>query len=257
MYESLRYIHGGKFISRGSWKHPERIIDSNELILVTKGAFSITQGETVYSVSAGDVLFLLSGVRHYGTETTDEEVSFYWIHFTCDCTEELPPVFFRPESPVQAEVLIRQLLHYAGTDGYPRECCEWLLKVLLTELTVEYRKSQSAGHRIYSMVKEWVRINSDMPLKVSDVAAYFNYNEDYLNRIFRQSYPGGLKSYIDRMKLLRIKHDLINEAMSLKEISEKYGFSDYKYFLKYFKYHEGVSPTKYRQTYYNVHLNNS
>ena len=257
MYENLRYIHGGKFVSRGEWKHPDRVIDSNELILVTKGSFGITQGETEYFVTAGDVLFLLSGIRHFGAETVNEEVSFYWIHFTCDDSDELPPVFFRPESPVQSEVLIRQLLHYAMTDGYPRECCEWLLKVVLTELIVEYRKSQSAGQRIFSMVKEWVRINSDLPIKVADVAARFNYNEDYLNRIFRQSYPPGLKNYIDRMKMQKIKQDLMSGGITLKEIAEKYGFSDYKYFLKYFKYHEGICPTEYRQTYYNLHMNNN
>ena len=47
------------------------------------------------------------------------------------------------------------------------------------------------------------------------------------------------------------------KGLKRKEIAEKYGFSDYKYFLKYFKYHEGISPTEYRQTYYNLHMNNN
>jgi YesN/AraC family two-component response regulator len=91
---------------------------------------------------------------------------------------------------------------------------------------------------------------------VADVARQFNYNEDYLSRVFKTFYPDGLKAHIDAVKMQRIKHDLINESISLADISARYSFGDYKYFLKYFKYHEGVSPTKYRQAYYNLHTNN-
>jgi AraC-like DNA-binding protein len=255
MYEAVKYIHGGKFMSRGQWKHPERVIDSTEIIIATKGTFYIQVGDVEYVVSPGDVLRLDSGVRHYGSRFSTSEVCFYWVHFVGAEQDELPPHCFHPESVAQAELITRQLLHYANTDGYPRQATECLLKVLLMELNAENLRSGAVNHRLYSTVKEWVRVNCDLPIKVSDVAAQFNYNEDYLNRVFRQFHPKGLKSYIDEMKMQRIKNDLVNEAMSLSELAEKYGFGDYKYFLKYFKYHEGISPTKYRQIYFNVHTN--
>ena len=255
MYDQVKYIHGGKFISRGQWKHPDRVIDSTEIIIATKGKFYIQIGDIEHIVTQGDVIRLDSGVRHFGTRMSNSDVSFYWIHFSGALNDELPPVFFHPESITQAEQIARQLLHYANTDGYPQEATECLLKVLLIELNAENLKSGAVNHRLFSTVKEWVRVNCDLPIKVSDVASQFNYNEDYLNRVFRQFHPKGLKSYIDEMKMQRIKNDLINETKPLTEIASKYGFSDYKYFLKYFKYHEGITPTKYRQIYYNVHTN--
>ena len=255
MYENVKYIHGGKFVARGVWKHPERVIDSYELIIATKGNFYIVSGDTEYIMSPGDVLRLDCGVKHYGSRPSTGDVSFYWVHFVGATEDELPPLYFHPESIAQTELITRQLLHYANTEGYPREATECLLKVLLMELKAEHLKSGAGNHRLYSTVKEWVRVNCDLPIKVSDVASQFNYNEDYLNRVFRQFYPEGLKAYIDEMKMQKIKYDLINESMSLSQIATKYAFSDYKYFLKYFKYHEGVSPTKYRQIYYNVHTN--
>lgn len=256
MYDNVKYIHGGKFVSRGNWKHPERVIDSTEIIIVTKGNFYIIQGDTEYIMSPGDVIRLDKGVRHFGSRISTGEVSFYWVHFVGAEKDELPPTYFHPENTVQSELIMRQLLHYANTEGYPRESADCLLKVLLMELTAENLKSGAGNHRLFTSVKEWVRINSDLPIKVSDVAAQFNYNEDYLNRVFRQFYPKGLKCYIDEMKIQKIKYDLIHESMSLQDIAEKYAFTDYKYFLKYFKYHEGISPTKFRQIYYNVHINN-
>lgn len=253
MYEGIKYIHGGRFTSRGQWKHPDRVIDNTEIIIVTKGTFYIVSGETEYIMSPGDVLRLDEGVRHYGSRLSNCEVSFYWVHFIGADTAELPPAYFHPDEVAQAELITRQLLHYANTEGYPREAKEYLLKVLLMELNAEHLRSGAGNHRLYSTVKDWVRVNCDLPIKVSDVAAQFNYNEDYMNRVFRQFYPDGLKAYINEMKLQRIKHDLVNASMSLQEIAEKYAFADYKYFLKYFKYHEGLSPTKYRQIYYNIY----
>lgn len=252
MYENIKYIHGGKFVSRGNWKHPERVIDSTEIIIVTKGTVYIARDGLEYVLTPGDVIRLDAGIRHGGTRISTDDVSFYWVHLVGAEPSELPPVYFRPESTVQAEIICRQLLHYANTEGYPRESTDCLLKVLIMELTSENLRSGAGSHRLCSAVEEWVKNNCVTPIKVSDVAAQFNYNEDYLNRVFRQFHPEGLKAYIDNIKIQKMKKDLISETLTLQEIAERYSFSDYKYFLKYFKYHEGISPTKYKQMYYNV-----
>ncbi len=252
MYENIKYIHGGKFVSRGGWKHPERVIDSTEIIIVTKGTVYIEQNGLEYVLTSGDVFRLDAGVPHGGTRLSTDEVAFYWVHLIGAEPNELPPIYFRPESTVQAEIIFRQLLRYANTEGYPRESADYLLRVLIMELTSENLRSGAGSHSLCSAVEEWVNTNCVLPIKVSDVASQFNYNEDYLNRVFRQFHPEGLKAYIDSMRIQKIKNDLISEGMSLQEIAKRYSFSDYKYFLKYFKYHEGISPTKYRQIYYNV-----
>ena len=128
--------------------------------------------------------------------------------------------------------------------------------MFLAELNFLSVAKSNKNDKLYSEVREWVRINSDEPLKVSDIAKRFGYNVDYLNRVFKIHYPQGLKAYIDSMRMQRIKQDLLGEHLSLKEISLKYKFDDYKYFLKYFKYHEGISPKDYRELYYNIHTNN-
>lgn len=256
MYDNIHFIHGGKFISRGKWKHPERTIENTEIIIVTKGTVHIALDEREYTLTPGDVLRISPGVHHGGTRISDNDVSFYWLHLCGAEDGELPPEYFHPENIAQAELIARQLLHYASTEGYPRECVDYLIRLLIIELNAEDLRASASNHRLFSAVKEWVRINCDLPIKVADVARQFNYNEDYLNRVFKMFYPDGLKAYIDAMKMQRIKNDLINESMSLADIAARYSFGDYKYFLKYFKYHEGISPTKYRQAFYNLHTNN-
>lgn len=256
MYESIKYVYGGKFISRGKWQHPHRTINSTELILVTKGEFEMFSGEKNFSLTQGAVLRIDEGSPHGGSETEGEDISFYWLHFVGAEKDELPPEFFYPDNFAQVELLTRQLLHYSRSGEYPKESADCLMRLLIMELSAQYRRANEQENNTVSTVKEWIRLNSDLPLKVSDVAEHFNYNGDYLNRIFKKFYPSGLKNYISDMRLQKIKQALTQNELSMYEIASKYGFSDYKYFLKFFKYHEGISPSEFKELYYNIHTNN-
>ncbi len=253
MYESIEFEYGGKFSSRGKWCHPVRVCNSSELIIVLEGNVHIAVEDDEYHLSVGDILFIKKGEHHGGIKESRERISFYWLHFTGDDNGIFPSRLIRPVAPYQAELIARQILHYANTEGYPRASADYLLRVLLMELS---HVGDVSGDRICSAVREWIRINCDLPLKVTDVAIQFGYNADYLNRLFRITYPEGLKAYINQEKMESIKRDLLKGSLTLSDIAAKYAFLDYKYFLKYFKYHEGISPQKYRALYYNLHTNN-
>ncbi len=256
MYEKIYYQIAGKFISRGEWSHPERTIQNYEIIIMTKGTAYMHVGENEYTLTPGDVLLILPDAPHGGTVPSTEPVEFFWTHFLTDAPEELPPIYFRPENTAQSELFCRQLLHYANTEHYPKEGLDCFVRLLIMELSHQNSIGKTASDKRLSEIKEWIRINADMPIKVSDIAKHFKYNEDYLCRIFRKHHPEGLKAYIDTMKTGKIKNDIVNSDMQLREIALKYGFSDYKYFLKYFKYHAGVTPTEYKELYYNIYTNN-
>ena len=253
MYENIKYLMGGKFLSRGTWCHPDRLPDNTELILVLKGNFSITEEGIEYPLQPGDVMRLDAFARHWGTAPTEEAVSFYWVHFVGVDKAHLPPKHFRPASTAQAELLIRQLLHYGENPDYPADCADALLKVLLAELN--HTAPQTGSRQTVNTILQWIKYNEGIPLRVSDVAAHFGYNEDYLNRLFKRFYPQGLKAYLDECRLLAIQHDLLHEDISLQSLAAKHGFTEYKYFLKFFKYHTGLSPTQYRKTYSDFYLN--
>ena len=46
MFETVKYISSGKFISNGEWIHPDRILDSYEMIFVTKGHVYLNENGT-------------------------------------------------------------------------------------------------------------------------------------------------------------------------------------------------------------------
>lgn len=256
MYDRVTFVSGGKFVSREPWKHQRRVLNDHELLLVLQGCVCMEVDHRAYTLKPGDLLHIRPGILHEGTQVSEAPVVFYWIHFIGTAEQDvLPAVVGRPAMLAQAEILIKQLLHCANTVEYPSECADYFVRLLLMELMVQQTRQSAASDPLCAAIEEWVRGNSDRPIKVSDAAVHFQFNPDYLNRVFRRFHPEGLKAYIDAVRCQRIKQDLVSTDLTLQELSQNYGFSDYKYFLKYFRIHEGITPSQYRSAYYRTHIN--
>ena len=250
--DSVKYGNGGLFTSRGEWIHPEATNRSTQIILVTDGEFELEENGEIYQLAPGKGIFLDAGIPHRGVESNDSRVSFFWFHFAID---ELPKVkcfTLRDHFPVI--LLCRQLLHYAELRFDPI-VTDSLMRVLLAEILSQIVLDESE-HALVSKICEWIRINSDRTLNAPEISERFGYNEDYISRLLKTHTGHTLKSMIDEYKMNRIKALLLETEKTLSDISAHTGFKDYKLFLKFFKYHEGVTPTEYRSIYYRVHTNN-
>ena len=252
MYEHIKFVGGGRFSSRGPWQHPHRTIDSHELIFVLQGTVSVFIDDQSYELVAGQMLHISPGEAHGGSAISTTPVSFYWLHFDGALSADImPPQLIDAKDFGRAEILCKQLLHCANSPEYPPDCADYYMRLLLFELHVQ----QPSSTPLCASVEEWIRVNCDRPIQVSDISAHFGLNADYLARVFKTSHPEGLKRYLNTVRCQRIKQDLASSDLSLQELAQKYGFSEYKYFLKYFRFHEGMTPTQYRQAYYSLHTN--
>ena len=255
--ETAKFQNGGRFTSREEWIHPERIGTSFELIVVTEGCVRIEEEGRRFSLTEGEILLLEPGKRHRGWQASVERVSFYWLHFEdfdlrlADGIEKS----MHPVDPYSVTLLCRQLLR-AATLGYDASIQHALLHALLGELAMQGRSMRGEGCSLAARVREWIRINADRDLTVVDVSAQFGYNVDYLSRLFSKCYGHGLKAEIDGMRLSEMKRLLLETDLTLEQIADRSGRGDYKLFLKFFKYHEGITPTEFRGLYSKLHTNN-
>ncbi len=251
MYEEIRYSNGGLFRSRGEWCHSDRVIDSYELIIVEKGMVCLNENGKEYEIAAKQMLLLEPGLRHYGTNKTSD-VMFYWFHFW----SVMPPVVPKTltlRNDYRVLLLMRQLLHNEATPGFPQEGKEYLFRLLLIELNMQ--SEQKPGMGLATKTAEWIRGNADRALRISDVAQEMQYNSDYLNRVFRQNFGISIKQAIDQARMEQIKALMLNSELPLQSIAERSGFSEYKYFLKFFTYHENKTPTEFRAAFFRGHIN--
>lgn len=251
MYEGVFYSGAGKFVSHGEWIHPDRVISTYELIFVLGGSVHITEDGKVYCLKKNDLLLLEPGLRHFGHKQSSN-TSFFWVHFRCD----RKPGFLQKHQNIpnayNLSLLFKQLMHYR-TENQSEESLHYLTRLILMECFSAKNRSDTSG--IALEVAAWIDANRDLPLNVKWISKHFGYNGDYLSRLFKISYNKSLKEYISHAKLNYIKQLLLTTDLSLADISGQTGFEDYKYFLKFFKYHEGITPTQFLKAYPKTYIN--
>ncbi len=75
-------------------------------------------------------------------------------------------------------------------------------------------------------------------------------DKSYFTKIFRKYFGESPNRYINNQKLdFCAKELILNEKITIEEISLNYGFSDYRYFTRKFKERYGEPPRQYRKFY--------
>ena len=259
---SLQYVYGGKFTSQGTWIHPVGTYETWELIYMIQGTAHMYEDSHQITVHAGSGILLAPGMEHGGTKPSEDTVSFFWLHFRADRSihemlSRLPKSASHLDN-TQIPIFCRQILHFSQLVTYPDTMNDLLLRLLLTDYAVSSGEDDASSENYFlNDVQEWIRINTKhQALTAADVAEQFGYNEDYLSRLFRNKTGIGLKSWINKMRMEHIRTALLTTDAPLKTIAYNAGFTDYKTFLKYFTYHESITPTELREHFYHTHTNN-
>ena len=244
----LEFAGMGLFETDAPWTHPIIAVKSYELIFALAGELRIFEEEERYRISPGELLLLSRDRLHggYGEKNTGR-TSFFWLHFhTTDITPwQIPTV---QPLPADAENTFRELMHLSRTD---RQVTELVLAKFLLQL----RSGREYKSRLAYEVQEYLRLEANTPLTVTDVARHFGYSGDHLSRLYRKEFGCDLKSGIVQQRLLQIETLLINTDYPIREISLLCGFEDENIFVKFFKYHEKLTPTMYRNRFFRVHRN--
>ncbi|SFK99165.1 AraC-type DNA-binding protein [Paenibacillus sp. 1_12] len=287
----IEFISAGHFTAGYPWIHGKRSMNSFEIILGLRDTAYIQQEDDKFEVTPGSVLLLLPEQTHWGYAYSDPQVSFYWLHFQCseqnmEFMDEkqaeaelarykhnpyldgampfvLLPAFFKPHEVDKAGILFRQLLHIVESRYYTRQGADYMLTSLLIELSQQsmaaYASPQgemTSKHQRMMNVLEWIRIHAVEPISVDDAAREFNYNPDYLSRLFKKEMGMNMQEYIQKVKVDRAKDELGRTDLTIKEIAQRLGFDDEKYFMKVFRKHQQMTPTEFRRAFYRTHLNN-
>lgn len=88
---------------------------------------------------------------------------------------------------------------------------------------------------------------TDKNLSVNTVAQILHVNTAYLGQTFKLCNNMSVLEYITLKRMDYAERLLLSETLSIEEISEKVGISDYFYFNKLYKKHKGEPPGKTRK----------
>ncbi len=246
---TIRLIDCGLFSVDGEWIYPKRKGSCFELIYAVSGNIFMRENDKEYILKSGDLLVLHPDKNWEGTQGSFGRTSFYWAQFDTD--SEIPENYFCSFESDELIPLFDGLLHSAHTPEEPDFIADAKLLVILNEIQKNALDSAQKPPQFIRDTAEWIRVNSDKRLTVELVSKLFGYNSDYLSGVFNDYYGIGLKEYINEQKILRIKDLLLNSNYSVKYLADILGYANENQFINYFKYHTGLSPTKFKTKFFN------
>ncbi len=243
--KSIKYDYSGMFDTDRPWIHNAFTLETYEIIFVTAGEVHIRESDKRYDLGPGELIVLSPGVEHVGTKESHGHTSFYWLHFFMS---NGAPFFPKTATPHGGERALREIMHYA------RERRE-LAEVLLMRFLLELNETERCGNKLAYAVDEYIRANAIYRVSAKSTAEHFGFSTDYLSRVYRRQFGIDLKSGIIRHSLDYAESLLINTDYTIKEIAAACGFEDENNFVKFFGYHEGTTPSLFRNKFFYLHIN--
>lgn len=124
---------------------------------------------------------------------------------------------------------------------------EMILTQYLNELkAVIDRHTDPQSSIILNQIYEYVNDNYANEISLSELATQLHLNYSYLSTYFKQRTNENLTAFINRVRTDKAKDLLLNQELSISEISRLTGFSEHNYFSKVFKKMTGMTPVEYR-----------
>ena len=84
-------------------------------------------------------------------------------------------------------------------------------------------------------------------ISLSVLAEEFHLNPQYISQLFKSEIGVNFLAYLTNLRMERAKKLLLTTALSIAEVTEQSGYTDYRVFTKLFKKYEGITPSQYRR----------
>ncbi len=229
--------------------HKERFLDLSELIYVTEGTLYLSVDKKKIILEAGDIYAVRRYATISGNRASNGACSFYNVSFYCNL-EKYEAIYGKimkiSSRASYAETLFDNMRLFSHKDRRERYLLDasllLLLDILCDSLVKEPERTKING------ILTYINDNISSSLTVEEISGHFHYCGDYMSKIFRQQVGMTLKQYVIERKLSAAKRLLSASDISLVKVGQSVGFEDVELFEKFFKYHIGTTPKKYRET---------
>jgi AraC-like DNA-binding protein len=259
--------NAGLFMSRGVGRHPDRVIESHEIIHVVRGSLRLCEPGREYLVAAGEYLILVPGIRHWAPEDYPPGLEFYWIHFRLAGDEGASPRgrvgvdmprHGQVGDPERLEELFRWFLDAQEKQDLDGALAAGLCQLMLLVLAHPPRHASVTDERIPVLARQAKRFLSrsfQEDVTTSSIARRLTCNPDYLGRLYKQSFGISIMDDLHALRIRLAKTLLMDEDLNVNEVASRCGYRDATYFRRMFRRHVGVAPSRFRDLYSHLHIN--
>lgn len=104
-----------------------------------------------------------------------------------------------------------------------------------------------SSHRVILELLEYINEHYNEDIGLNELADRVKMSTAYLSVLFKTEVGTSYVKYLTEVRIRQAKK-LLKEGYKVHEVSEKVGYSNYRYFCDIFKKHEGITPNEYKNS---------
>lgn len=245
-YHPCGYFFGGH--THAAW----------EINVVKKGKLKITYDDQVITLKKNMLLICESEVFHRSRVLSSNGVELFVYQFL---TDDIPHQkkarvyhldsnnfalvnLIEEEAEKYASKIENQTL-FANRLNYQAQKLLEILLIRLIDLENTAGDEKNPDETLYKMTINYMKDNIGRNIHVNEIAQHCHISPTKLKNVFNKYTGNSIINHFSDMKI-NIAKRLLNEGLSIGEISERLGFSSQSYFSMKFKKKVGMSPSEYK-----------
>lgn len=123
---------------------------------------------------------------------------------------------------------------------------QYLMEYLIDPVFTGMHEKKDQNDVIYQ-ITHYLNENLEQNINLEECARHFNYNPNYLSRMFKKNFGKTYTDYVTERKMERCKELLLQTDISVSELAERFGYSSAQNFIRVFKKYTLVTPGQFRK----------
>lgn len=119
------------------------------------------------------------------------------------------------------------------------------LKIAWFENSLTDERDYGEDRAILGITK-YIQEHLEEEVSLQVLGEVFHLNSQYISQLFKNEIGVGFLAYLTNLRMEKAKKMLLTTSLSVAEVAQKTGYSDYRVFTKAFKKSEGMTPSHYR-----------
>lgn len=221
------------------------IIPYTELTIVSKGTMEYIVDRESIVLHEGDAILIPKGAlreRKKGMEASDYISFNFLLDEELELPRFLPKILTRDVRFLIAACDEIQQIHISAYE----EAISHLLNCVL--VTIKSNLQRQSSHPLVEKIIRYLHENISEKITLSDIAQHTFFSAIYCDSVFKKEMGVSIIDYLLEERIGLAKQLLTEGSLSLRQIAETSGFSDYNYFARTFKKRTGYTPTQYRKS---------
>lgn len=233
-----------------------------EITYIVKGSLTLEQDGVLYHAEQNDVItnlhssvLLLQSEEPHVHHTICFRVPFDLSGQTAEDFLSIPLITHTGANSAKMDQLIADIIQTHTLHSVSNLTCAGLFLQILDLL---HESNKQSGEKILfsnlnyvNKAKTYIYNNLNRPIQQNEIAEYLNISPQYLCAVFRKTEGVPLMTFINKIKLEKIKSLMEKEHLKLYQAAELYGYTNPNYVSKIYKKYYRMNITDIPKNKYN------